>query len=133
MRLIKSAMQEHDQTIIGCSLLIEYDGLASEQRVIIVPIEGCNSYTIRKLKECHSPLHDLTSEANVSLLRPMFLGSILTGSNAILDEGTLRTLSVRKIIRMMITGTMLDGSVVKIDIDPNDSNLRDDLNQVLGL
>ena len=114
-------------------MLIEYDGLAGEQRVIIVPIEGCNAYTIRKLRECSAPLHDLVNEPNVELLRPMFLGSILTNSNVDLDEDTLRGLSSRAITRIMITGTMLDGSVVKIDVNPNGSGLRDDLNQALGL
>lgn len=104
--------------LIGSSIMLEFDGSISEDRVVVIPVTGLNTFTVTQLRTitndtCWDVILD---DPNMTLLRPMLLGSILVPSHHELTEDDAAKIMHKTIVRSMLMATDSSGSIVRIDL-----------------
>ena len=126
--------------IDGCSIMVEYEGGPSEQRVVIVPMDGCTVGMMRAIKTMpgRSVLAMLSGDGTgdsddsvhsgnaalfngLELLRPAFLEEVLGIASYSSDDADIvsrmRALTMRRgVKRVLVAGSLPDGSVVSTDL-----------------
>ena len=124
----------------GCSIMVEYDGGPSEQRVVIVPMDGCTVGMMRAIKTMpgRSVLAMLSGDGTgdsdddvhsgnaalfngLELLRPVFLEEVLGIASRDSDDASIvdrmSALTTRRgVKRVLVAGSLPDGSVVSTDL-----------------
>jgi hypothetical protein len=109
--------------------MMEFDGAQNDERVIIVPVEGLNLFTMQQIKRCPQHWISIMTSPNITLLRPIMLSNILIPNREDPSEAIIKSVSRKPLRRCLLSASMDTGTITINLTNPN----QDDLSVILGV